>query len=66
MKDGELNPEYKGTFEFEMTEAMRTASVHEATLTFEVCDDNNVSDDMTGQISYQLSELSVVPDPDGA
>ena len=25
MKDGELNPEYKETFEFEMTEAMRTA-----------------------------------------
>ena len=66
VKDAELNPEYKETFKFEINPAMRTAGVHEATLTFEVWDDNNVSDDMMGHISYRLSELGVAPDPDGA
>ena len=66
VKDGELNPEYNETFQFNSNAAMRTAGELEATLTFEVWDDNNVSDDMMGQISYQLSELSVAPDPDGA
>ena len=66
VKDGELNPLYKETFEFEMNPAMRTAGVHEATLMFEVWDKNNVSDDMIGQISYRLSELNAAPDPDGA
>merc|ERR1712054_692200 len=45
---------------------MRTAGIHEATLTFEVWDDNNVSDDMMGQISYRLSELNVAPNVEGA
>ena len=64
--DGELNPEYKETFEFEMCPAMRTAGALEATLVFEIWSGDNVSDGMMGQISYQLSELNVAPDPDGS
>ena len=66
VKSNEMNPEFKETFEFEMNETMRTAGVHEATLSFEVWDDNIMSDDMMGKISYQLRELSVAPDSDGA
>ena len=64
VKDGDLNPEFKETFEFEMTEEMRTAGEDEATLTFEVWDENNVVDDMMGMITYKLSELGVAPDPE--
>ena len=43
MVDGDLNPKYKETFKFETNAAMFDAGcIHEATLIFEVWDDNDV------------------------
>ena len=64
VKDGQLNPEYNETFEFEMTEQMCCPGVHEATLTFEVWHDGTdsfLSDDMSAQIAYPLSEFLAAP-----
>ena len=57
VKDGELNPEYNETFEFESNAAQRTTGKHEATITFQVWDEDPMSDDLMGQMSSTLSQL---------
>lgn len=63
MVDSDLNPKYKETFKFETNAAMFDAGcIHEATLIFEVWDDNDVfiavAHKLMGKISFPLSELN--------
>ena len=64
VKDGELNPKYNETFKFNINPAMRTVGMHEATFTFQVWDDNSMSDDLMGQIVFPLSQFALTPKGD--
>ena len=58
--DGNLNPEYTdAAFEFTLSSADFVPGETDGTMTFEVWDENNISDDLMGQSHSLLSELQV-------